>query len=335
MTRFSRRAALAAPVAAALGYAATRSGLPALAALQDASPVASPAATLPVTVTDATGAEVTVTDISRIIPLSGDIAEIIWDLGLGGNIVGVDVSAVYPEALLALPKVGYERVLNAEGILALEPTVVIGKGAAGPPEVLDQVRGAGVPLVIIDSSETIEAPNEKIERVATALGLQNEAQAQALDVRVHDEIQAAVDLASQATDKPSAIVLLIQEGGVQLVAGGGTVANAMLEAAGATDAGAAAGIMGYQPITAEALVAAAPEIIVTQSLGAQAVGGIDGIMALPGVAETPAGQNGRIYIYDDELLLGMTPRTGQQLMAMIADFHPELAGATPVATPAG
>jgi iron complex transport system substrate-binding protein len=340
VTRFSRRLALTAPVAATLGYAATWPAFSALAALQDtASPVASPgiapAPVLPVTVTDANGNQVTVTDISRIIPLSGDIAEIIWDLGLGGNIVGVDVSAVYPEALLALPKVGYERVLNAEGILSLEPTVVIGKQAAGPPEVIEQVQNAGVPTVIIASSETIEAPNEKIERVATALGLQNDGQAQALDVKVHNEIQAAIDLASQVSDKPSALILLIQEGGVQLVAGGGTVASAMLEAAGATNAGEAAGIMGYQPVTAEALVAAAPDIIVTQALGAEAVGGVDGILALPGVAETPAGQNGRIYIYDDELLLGMTPRTGQQLMTMIADFHPDLAAATPEATPAG
>jgi len=340
VTRFSRRVAMTTPAGAALGYALARSGFAALA--QDASPAASPAASpvvpaavLPVTVTDATGAEVTVTDISRIIPLSGDIAEILWDLGLAPNIVGVDVSAVYPAALLALPKVGYERVLNAEGILSLNPTVVIGKEAAGPPEVLDQVRGAGVPLVIISSPETIEAPNVKIEAVASALGLANDSAAQALDVKVHDEIQAAIELANSAATKPSALVLLIQEGGVQLVAGDGTVANAMLVAAGATDAAVAAGISGYQPVTAEALVAAAPEIIVTQSLGAQAVGGIDGIMALPGVAETPAGQSGRIYIYDDELLLGMTPRTGQQLMAMIADFHPELAGATPEATPAG
>ncbi len=332
MTRFSRRVALTAPVAAAVGYAVAQPALAALA--QDASPEA-PAAVLPVTITDATGAEVTVTDISRIVPLSGDIAEVVWDLGLGGNIVGVDVSATYPEALLALPKIGYERVLNAEGILSLEPTVVIGKEAAGPPEVLDQVRGAGVPLVIISSPETIEAPNVKIEKVATALGLANDGQAQALDVRVHDEIQAAIELAAQAETKPSAVILLFQQGGVQLVAGGGTVANAMLEAAGATDAALAAGVMGYQPITAEALVAAAPEIIVTMAMGAEAVGGVDGIMALPGIAETPAGQNGRIYLYDDELLLGMTPRTGQQLMAMIADFHPELAEANADATPAG
>lgn len=294
-----------------------------------------PEAVLPVTVTDASGAEVTISDISRIVPLSGDIAEIVSDLGLGGNIVGVDVSATYPESLLALPKIGYERVLSAEGILSLEPTVVIGKESAGPAEVLDQIRGAGVPLLIISSPETIEAPNEKIEKVAAALGLQNDPQAQALDVRVHDEIRAAIELANTAESKPSAVILLFQQGGVQLVAGGGTVANAMLEAAGATDGALAAGIMGYQPITAEALVAAAPEIIATIAMGVEAAGGLDAIKALPGIAETPAGMNDRIYVYDDELLLAMTPRTGQQLMTMIADFHPELTGAQPEATPAG
>ena len=336
VTRVSRRLALTAPVAAALGYAVGRPVFAALA--QDASPAASPAApvsVLPVTVTDVNGADVTVTDISRIVPLSGDIAEIVWDLGLGANIVAVDVSATYPEALLALPKIGYERVLNAEGILAMEPTVVIGKGTAGPAEVLDQVRGAGVPLVIIESPETIEAPNVKIEGVATALGVANDPIAQALDVRVHDEIQAAIDLAGQAETNPSAVILLFQQGGVQLVAGGGTVANAMLEAAGATDAALAAGVMGYQPITAEALVAAAPEIIVTIAMGVEAIGGLEAVMEVPGIAETPAGQNGRIYVYDDELLLAMTPRTGQQLMTMIADFHPDLAPATAEATPAG
>lgn len=331
VTRFSRRVALTAPALAALGYAVGQSGLTALAALQDASPVA-PSPVLPVTVTDANGNDVTVTDVSRIIPLSGDIAEIVWDLGLGGNIVAVDVSATFPPPLLALPKVGYERVLNAEGILAMEPTVVIGKQAAGPPEVLEQVSGAGVPLVIVSSSETIDAPMEKIEAVSTALGVVDAGQV--LAAHVAEEIKAAQALAAQAPTKPSALVLLIQEGGVQLVGGGGTVASAMLEAAGATDAAAAAGIMGYQPITPEALVAAAPEIIVTMAMGAEAVGGVEGVAALPGVAETPAGQNGRIYLYDDEMLVGMTPRTGQQLMAMIADFHPDLAAAAE-ATPAG
>jgi iron complex transport system substrate-binding protein len=328
VVRFSRRTALTGSAALALGFV-SRQGL--TAAAQDASPVASPQ--LPVTVTDVAGNEVTVEDISRIVPLSGDIAEIIWDLGLGGNIVGVDLSAVYPPELLELPKIGVERNLNAEGILALTPTVVIGKEAAGPPPVLEQVRGAGVPVVIIAEPQTIEAPIAKITATAEALGVPEAGAALAAETQA--SIDEAMALAAQAETTPSALVLYLQQGGIQLVAGGGTVASAMLEAAGATDAATAAGIMGYQPVTAEALVAAAPEIIVTQTLGVEAVGGLEALTEIPGVAETPAAQNGRIYVYDDELLLGMTPRTGQQLMQMVQDFHPELASATPEATPAG
>jgi iron complex transport system substrate-binding protein len=329
VVRFSRRTALTGSAGLALGIV-SRQGL--AAAFQDAaSPVASPQ--LPVTVTDAAGNEVTVEDISRIVPLSGDIAEIIWDLGLGANIVGVDLSAVYPPELLELPKIGVERNLNAEGILALTPTVVIGKEAAGPPPVLEQVRGAGVPVVIIAEPQTIEAPVAKITATAEALGVPEAGTALAAETQAG--IDEAMALAAQAETTPTALVLYLQQGGIQLVAGGGTVASAMLEAAGAVDAATTAGIMAYQPVTAEALVAAAPEIIVTQTLGVEAVGGLEALSQIPGVAETPAAQNGRIYVYDDELLLGMTPRTGQQLMQMVMDFHPDLAGATPEATPAG
>lgn len=327
MVRFSRRTALTGSAALALGIASRQVGV---AALQtEATPVTSP--TLPVTVTDAAGNEVTVEDISRIVPLSGDIAEIIWALGLGANIVGVDFSAVYPPELMELPKIGVERNLNAEGILSLTPTVVIGKDAAGPPPVLEQVRGAGVPMVIIVEPQTIEAPIAKITATAEALGVPENGAA--LAALTQASIDEASDLAAQAETRPTALVLYLQQGGIQLVAGGGTVASAMLEAAGTMDAAIPAGIMGYQPVTAEALVAAAPEIIVTQTLGVEAVGGLDALMDIPGLAETPAAQNGRIFVYDDELLLGMTPRTGQQLKQMVIDFHPDLAG-TPEATPA-
>ncbi len=327
MNRITRRSVLIGSAAVALGLGSQRSVL--AATLHDGPQQADPQ--LPVTVTDYDGNDVTIDDVSRIVPLSGDIAEIIWGLGLGDNIVGVDFSAVYPEELLDLPKIGVERNLNAEGILSLTPTVVIGKDAAGPPPVLEQVRGAGVPVVIIGEPQTIDAPVVKILATAEALGVPDNGEHLAAETQ--KSIDSAIALASQVEDRPRAIVLYLQQGGIQLVAGGGTVASAMLEAAGAIDTAVESRIMGYQPVTAEALVAAAPEIIVTQTLGVESVGGVEALQQIPGIAETPAAQSGRIYVYPDELLLGMTPRTGDQLMAMIADFHPELAEATPEASP--
>jgi iron complex transport system substrate-binding protein len=297
----------------------------------DASPV-STSPQLPVTVTDVNGSEVTVTDVSRIVPLSGDVAEIVWTLGLGENIVGVDVSAVYPPELQQLPQIGFERQLSAEGILSLNPTLVIGKEQAGPQAALDQVRAAGVPVVIIAEPQTIEAPVAKILAVAEALGLPEAGEA--LAAKTGLEIEEARELAAQATSKPKVLFLYVRGGGTQLIGGEGSVADALIEAAGGTDAGVAAGIQGFMPMTAEAIVAAQPDVILVPQSGVDSIGGIDALLEIPGVAETPAGQERRILAYDDLLLLGMTPRTGAMVRQLALDLHPELVAATPAATPA-
>jgi iron complex transport system substrate-binding protein len=300
---------------------------------QESAPVTPEAVApqLPVTVTDVDGNQVTVTDVSRIVPLSGDVAEIVWTLGLGANIVGADLSAVYPAELTQLPQIGFERQLSAEGILSLNPTLVIGKEQAGPPAVLDQVRAAGVPVVIVAEPQTIEAPTAKIRSVAAALGVTEVGEA--LAAKTQAEIDDAIALAATATSKPTVMFLYVRSGGVQLIGGSGSVADAMIEAAGGVDAGVAAGIQGFMPVTAEAIVAAQPDYIIVPQSGLDSIGGMDALLQIPGLAETPAAKNGNVLAVDDLLLLSMTPRTGQALHALILAIHPELAAATPEASP--
>lgn len=308
-------------------------GNAARAGFQDgASPEASPAPEpqLPATVTGFDGQAVTVENVERIVPLSGDIAEILWTLGLGDKIVGVDVSAVYPpEVMGPLPKIGFERQLAAEGVLSLEPTLVIGKEQAGPPEVLDQIRSAGVPVVIVAEPQTLEAPTSKIRAVAAAVGLVDEGEA--LATRVQAEIDAVRDAVAQAENQPRVLFIYVRAGGTQLIGGSGSVADAMIEAAGGVDAGVEAGIQGFQPMTAEAVVAAQPDIIIAPLSGVESIGGADALAEIPGVAQTPAGEAGQILVYDDLLFLGMTPRTGEALAQLAQALHPELELATPEA----
>jgi len=332
--RVSRRSTikllLGAPLAAA--------GLPALVAAQSAratpGPFATPVAVtphLPVTVTDVNGKKVTVTDISRIVPLSGDIAEIIWDLGLGSHIVAVDVSATYPPQLQKLPSIGFEMQLSAEAILKAKPTVVIGRPEASPASALDQVRSAGVPLVIVAEPQSLAAPTDKIREVAAALGVP--AVGDTLAQEVQAQINAALALAAKATSKPVVMFLYVRSGGIQLIGGKGSVADIGIAAAGGIDAGTKAGITGFQPVTAEAMIAAAPDYIIVPLSGMESVGGIAGVLKVPGVAETPAGKARRILAYDDLELLDLTPRTGQMLLTIVRAIHPELAEASPVASP--
>lgn len=312
--------------------------LPALAAQSTpaapaiATPATPPTPQLPATVTDASGKQVTVKDISRIVPLSGDVAEIIWDLGLGSHIVAADLSAVYPPSLQQLPSVGVERNLNAEAILAAKPTVVIGKQQAGPQSVIEQVAAAGVPVVIVKSPQTIEEPALKVREVAAALGVP--AAGEQLATRTQNEIDQAAALAKTAKTHPTVMLLYVRSGGIQLIGGRGSVADAMIAAAGGVDAGTAAGINGFQPVTAEAVVAAAPDYIIVPASGVQSIGGVDAVLKIPGVAETPAGKAKRILVFDDLELLDLTPRTGQALMQLTRAIHPELAAASPVASPA-
>jgi iron complex transport system substrate-binding protein len=300
-------------------------------ATPEASPMAAPSPQLPITFTDGTGAEVTVTDVSRIIPLNGDIAEVIWALGLGGNVVAADVSATYPPEAQQLPSIGYQLALNAEAILSFSPTVVIGRaGFIQPVEVVDQIQAAGVPVVLISIEDNIETPAGKVRLVAEALGIKDAGEA--LAGSIEQQIADAETAVANVTEKPRVLFLLFRaEQGIQMVGGSNTPLDAILPAAGAINAGADAGVDGYQPLTAEAVVAAAPDIIILQQGGYDSIGGESGLLEIPGVAETPAGENKKFFGYDDQLLLGLGPRTGDLLEQLIHDFHPELAAATPTA----
>lgn len=280
------------------------------------------AQSLPVTVTDVNGDEVTIEDTSRIVALTGDVAEIIWALGMGDSVVGTDISATYPEGAAALQNIGYQRTLAAEGILSLDPTVIIGSENAGPPEVLDQLRSAGVPVVIISSPPTLEAPALKIQQVADALGIS--VAGEELVATVQEEIDAAVALAQTATTQPSVLFLYVRGATTQMIGGVGSTADALIAAAGGVDAGTAAGIMGYQPLTAESLVTAAPDTLLLLDAGLASVGGVEGLLQIPGVAQTPAGENQNILVYEDLFLLGLGPRTGQMLHELTIALHPEL-----------
>ncbi|MGE0227834.1 MAG: hemin ABC transporter substrate-binding protein [Dehalococcoidia bacterium] len=278
---------------------------------------------LPVTVDDKDGKPVTIRDVSRVVILNGDITEVVYALGLGEQVVGVDTSATYPPEARAKQSIGYQARLNAEGVLALTPTLVIGDEGAGPPEVIEQIRSTGVPVLIIPDAATIDDISTKITAVATALGVPGRGAELASQTR--RDIDSATDLVQRATSKPTVSFLYLRGSATQMMGGKGTRADSLIEAAGGVDAGVRAGIVDYKPITPEALVTASPDVILVMDAGLESVGGVDGLLAIPGMAETPAGKARRVVHFDDQYLLGFGPRTGQLLMELVRALHPELA----------
>ena len=278
---------------------------------------------LPARVKDKDGRTVVVRNVSRIVPLNGDIAEVVFSLGLGANIVGVDTSATFPRNRVSrLPKIGYQRTLSAEGILSLSPTVVVGTESAGPPSVIVQLRSAGVPVVIIPESESLYAGPAKLRWIGKALGVPR--RGARLATQVSQQIRIAGKEAGRARSRPRVAFLYVRGRATQMIGGTETRSHTMIRAAGARDAGAESGVSGYKPITAEALVAAQPDVLLFLTAGLESIGGVEGAMKLPGVAQTPAGRNRRVLHFDDLLLLGLGPRTGSALRALIRGLHPEL-----------
>ena len=253
-----------------------------------------------------------------MLPLGGPVTETVYALGAGNEVIGTDTSSVYPEAATKLPQVGYQRTLAAEGILSLQPDLVLATDEAGPASVLDQLRAAGVQVVLVPSEHSVAGAQAKVRAIAAALG--REAEGDKLAAEMATQAEEAQTFLAKTSARPAVLFLYARGTATLNVAGRNTAADAMIALAGARNA--VTGYEGYKPLTAEAAVAAAPEYVLMMDRGLSSVGGRDGVLAQPGLALTPAGQNKRVVAMDDLLLLGFGPRTGQAILELARALHP-------------
>lgn len=278
------------------------------------------------TVIDDRGVEVEIASVDRVIPLDGDVAEIVFALDMGDRVVATDLSATYRPAADDLPQIGYQRALTTEPILALEPTLLIATDLAGPPETLDDLERVGIPLVIVPTDATSTGPAEKIRAVADALGVPD--RGRRLAERVQTEIDDAIASVADREDpgdpdaRPRVATLYVRGSSAQLVLGEAYASHWLVEAAGGVDIADELGITESATITEEALLLAAPDVLLVPASGLASVGGVDGLLdAIPALARTPAGLAGAVLSYDDQLMLGNGPRTGSFLAMLIADLR--------------
>ena len=257
----------------------------------------------------------------RIVPVDGDLAEVVFALGLGDQVVATDLSATYPPEADALPQIGYQRALTAEPIAAFEPTLVLATDLAGPPETLDQLRALDIPVTVIEREPTLEGPAAKIRAVAEALGVSE--RGEELVAELEADIDAALAAAADVEERPRVLVLYVRGEQVQLIFGEGSGFDEVLPAVGAIDVAGELGLGETSELTAEAMVRAAPDVLVVTTSGLESVGGVDGLVSIPGISRTPAGQNRRVLAYEDQFLLGGGPRFGQMLQQLVADLHPD------------
>ncbi|MDQ0643983.1 heme/hemin ABC transporter substrate-binding protein [Microbacterium murale] len=288
---------------------------------------------LPVTVTDAEGRDVEVSDVSRILPIdiSGTIAATVFALGMGADVVGRDSSTTFDgtQELPVVTKAGH--TLNPEAILELAPTVILTDTTIGPKEVRQQLRDAGIAIVVISDELRLDSTDQLIEEVASALGISS--RGQELIAQVDADLTAALAEIAQvvpADESERARMLFLYVRGsanVYYIFGKDSGADSLIEAVGGIDVASEIGWEGNKPMTAEALVAAQPDVLVMMTDGLESVDGIDGLIErVPAVAETPAGVNRRVIDMADGEILSFGPRSPEIIRAIARALYAPASG---------
>ncbi len=263
---------------------------------------------------------VPVEDSSRIAVAGGSITEIIYLLGYEERLVGVDLTSNFPEPATDLPSVGYVRNLSVEGLLSLQPTLILGEDDMGPPAVLEQLDNAGVITKRIPESHDADGILAKIKCVATLLDVPNDE----MEPRLQEFRSVAGQLEVASTNYPNNVrvaLLLSLNSGAPVAAGDNTSGGGFLRMVGATNVFAA--IDGWKPVSLEFMAAEDPDVIVVPTRGADAIGGIEGVASHPSLRTTKASLNDRIVILDGMAMLGFGPRTLQTALDFARTLHIE------------
>lgn len=260
-------------------------------------------------------ASVAAAETPRIVTLGAAATETAFALGAGDQVVAVDDSSLWPPAAQTLPKVGYYRSLNAEGVLSLRPDRIVGTDQVGPPPVVQQLRGAGVAMDLLPTPRS----EQELMDLFAALGKQLGAETQQI-AKLQSSVQRQIQQARQHSGQRSPRVLVLMGGAHGLLAAGqDTAAALMLELVGARNA---VDFAHYKPASAEALLGLAPEAIVIATRGPQDAQSLERLRQHPALAQSPAVATNRLLAMDAGLLLGLGPRTGEAAMQLAQQLNP-------------
>lgn len=251
-------------------------------------------------------------DTRRIVALGGEVSETLVALDLEEELVAVDTTSTWPHRLRELPSVGYLRQLNVEGILSLQPDMIIASHDAGPAHVLEQWRSLGIEVVQVTTGPTIPQALAAMRKIGRVVGRQA-----AADTLV-EKNRAALRALANPDQAPRVLFMLSRAGNLPLVSGSDTKAHTMIQAAGGVNV--AASFEGYKPATPEAIVDLGPDLIIVPSHGLASFGGRDALLRDPAIRNTPAGASGRIVVVDSQLVLSMGPRLGEAVRSLQQTF---------------
>ena len=254
----------------------------------------------------------------RIVIAGGSLTEIVFALGAGDEVVGVDKTSSYPEKVKQLPQIGYWKLLNIEGVLSLKPTLFITLNDVEPDNVIEKVSESKVDVLALQRVPgTIELLYENITKIASKLNKQKEGELLINRIKTNlADIQTKIATHPQKTK----VLSLMSMGGTNSVAGKNTTIDALIAIAGGENL---AKHNSFKSYTAESIIAINPEVIILNKYSIDQLGGLDKVNTIPGITETSAFKNNRITIIDDSYLFGIGPRVDEAAKLLFQSFYPE------------
>ena len=235
----------------------------------------------------------------RVVALANGSAEIIAALGYVNILVGRDIASTMP-ILSKIPIDQSGMQVSTEKVLSQKPDLILIDSNTAPSSALATLKQAHIPMVNIPSTFSLSDIKSKEMAVANALGTPRAASMLSAQVGT---------LRGATTGIKVAFLYLRGTASIYLIGGKGSGADSLLKAIGMRDVGAESLKLPFNTLSSEELIKLQPDVLLLMSKGLTSVGGISGLVSLPGIAQTPAGQHKRVVTVDDSLLLSFGPRT--------------------------
>ena len=247
--------------------------------------------------------------VSRVVVLANGVAEIIQSLNAQSVIVGRDISST-EDSLSDIPIVTSGHQVLPEKVIALKPDLVLIDASTGPKSAIEAIRSAGIKVIQTPESWSLADLPIKVRAVGDAIGAQDQAE------DLVQQLNQSMRVSTVMNSPRVAFLYLRGTSSVYLIGGAGSGADSMLDAIGAIDIGAQSLDRPFNTLTAESLAELNPDVILVMSKGLESVGGVQGLLKLPGVGQTKAGKNSAVIDVDDSLLLSFGPRTPSLVEAL-------------------
>jgi iron complex transport system substrate-binding protein len=295
----------------ALGAVARR-GRALGAALAAACAAATLAAHAEVAVVDDAGARVALAaPARRIVALAPHATELVFAAGAGARVVGVVAGSNFPPQAARLPSVGDVNAIDLERLVALAPDLVVTWPYTTSAQ-LAAIRRRGI-AVFTSDAKSIDGIAVDLERLGTLAGTTADS------ARAASAFRAAIAAARASVVPRPAPTRVFYEiwGDPIFTIGGEHLISAAIALCGGVNVFADLGVAA-PVVDAEAVIAAAPDVIVAGADDAKRPPWLDAWLRWP---QLPAVRDHRLRVVDANLLHRPGPRFAQgvaQLCAAIA-----------------